>query len=135
MVNIFIQDCYVRNDSNIEKMLTIKKVIIIIAFLFVIIIFIASIGETKKEDKPTIAYPQNEITFIDANNNAMQQAEKAENDMQKDKALNERNKIICANMGKLSVDDWVGGITDIESNSDGHGVLEIKISETIYIKT
>lgn len=124
-----------------KKMSMMNKILIFFIILIVFILFITrnekhpQQQQQQQQQTPTIQYPQNETAFIDINNKAIEQAKKAENDMQKGGALSERNKNICATLTKLTVVDWIGEIKSINSNSDGHGVLEITIAPNIIIKT
>lgn len=122
-----------------KKMSRNKKILIGVAILFVIGIFSASNDDDEKQSKkasePTIEYPKNEIALIEASQKAMDKAKRAANDMQKGSALSERSNTICATLGSLYVQDWIGTISKIDSNSDGYGVLSIKLDKNISVKT
>lgn len=125
--------------SDKPKMSLTKKVLIAFAVLVVIAAFAGRNGESKKQSEkapePAIEYPENETALIDASKKAMDKAKKAENDMQKGSALNERNNAICSSIGSFTVTDWVGTISKIDSNSDGYGVLKIELAKNIYVQT
>lgn len=120
--------------SDKPKMSTKRKILIAVGVIFVILAFVST-NNDQNDPLASLEYPQNQAAIVEASKTAMEKAKKAENDMQKGSALNERNKTICANLGSLSVDNWVGIISKIDSNSDGFGVLEIQIAKNIFVKT
>ena len=42
---------------------------------------------------------------------------------------------LCKLLTSLHVRDWIGAIYQLSSNSEGKGVLAVKISDDVYIKT
>lgn len=122
-------------DATKKKMSLSKKIIIAGVGFLVLAIFAGNSSESKKESEPEIQYPANQTVLIDASLLAIDKAKKADNDMQKGNALRERNKKICANMGPLTVEDWIGTVSKIDSNSDGLGILKIEIAKNVYVET
>ena len=122
-------------DATKKKMALSKKIIIAGVGFLVLAIFAGNSSESKKESEPEIQYPANQTVLIDASLLAIDKAKKADNDMQKGNALRERNKTICANMGPLTVEDWIGTVSKIDSNSDGLGILKIEIAKNVYVET
>jgi hypothetical protein len=55
--------------------------------------------------------------------------------MQRGSAKSERDKNVCALLKTMKVKDWTGKITNITSNSDGKGVIEVEIAKNITVKT
>jgi hypothetical protein len=59
----------------------------------------------------------------------------AENDLQKAKAITDRDGAMCAAFGGGAVSEWAGKIQDIGANGDGFATVEIRISEDVQVKT
>ena len=60
----------------------------------------------------------------------------APNEMAKGGTRAERRAAICRSLSNgVLVSDWVGRIAELESNSDGKGVLEISIADSVAVKT
>lgn len=57
------------------------------------------------------------------------------NDMQKGAARYTRGKEICSTLASKSVTGWVGQVATLSSNSDGRGVLAVKVSGNTQLKT
>lgn len=112
------------------------KKILIAAIIIIGVLYIMGRNGNKKDDTfSTLQYPQNQIALINATVDAMSKSKKADNDMQKGNALRERSNAICSTIGSLFVKDWVGIISNIDSNSDGYGILSVEINNDISLKT
>lgn len=59
----------------------------------------------------------------------------AKNEMAAGAERQKRGEAICRILKNRNITNWTGFITDLSSNSDGFGVLKIKIGENIYIGT
>lgn len=59
----------------------------------------------------------------------------APNDLAKGGTRTERMVELCKLLTSLNVRDWIGAIYQLSSNSEGKGVLAVKISDDVYIKT
>lgn len=59
----------------------------------------------------------------------------AGNDLQKAKAITDRDAAMCAAFGGGAVSEWTGKIQDIGANGDGFATVEIRISEDVQVKT
>lgn len=126
------------NDATKKKISLTQKIVIaavVLVVLLALAIFAGNNSESKKESEPEIQYPANQTVLINASLLAIDKAKKADNDMQIGSALRERSKTICANMGPLAVEDWIGKVSEIGSNSDGLGILKIEIAKNVYLKT
>ena len=88
-----------------------------------------------KTDKPVPAMPAIETKFIEIISTAQNASTAANNDMQRGGIKAKRDHNICELLQSLSVANWVGQAATIDSNSDGKGVLEIKIAENISVET
>ncbi|MEK9685630.1 MAG: hypothetical protein VW226_13865 [Rhodospirillaceae bacterium] len=99
----------------------------------------ASSSSSKSESKPdpvTENRPADEAAFIAAVQEGQTAAKGAENDMQKGAAKANRDKAVCAALSSgMRVSNWTGTIADIDSNSEGKGVLSIKLANDIHIQT
>jgi uncharacterized protein YecT (DUF1311 family) len=84
---------------------------------------------------PSIKLPSREANFIEAVAAAQNESRAAQNDMQRGGILAERDKAICAALTSLSVSNWIGKISKVNSNSDGKGVLAIKLAEGLTVAT
>ncbi len=97
----------------------------------------ASSSSSKSESKPdpvTENRPADEAAFIAAVQ-GQTAAKGAENDMQKGAAKANRDKAVCAALSSgMRVSNWTGTIADIDSNSEGKGVLSIKLANDIHIR-
>lgn len=79
--------------------------------------------------------PAEEVRFIQAIATAQAESRSAENDMQRGGVKAKRDNSVCAALPSLVVSDWVGSIDKIDSNSDGKGVLAIKLADGIRVTT
>jgi TonB family protein len=84
---------------------------------------------------PALVLPDTESRLIEIISKAQNESKNADNDMQRGGIKNKRDKEMCVVMDSLSVDNWVGTIEEINANSDGKGVLVIKIANNIQVKT
>lgn len=66
---------------------------------------------------------------------AQEKARAAKNDMQRGGILSERNQNICGILQMPTVENWIGRVDDVNSTSDGKGVLSVEIFEDVLIKT
>lgn len=79
--------------------------------------------------------PEQQKAFIAAVMDGQKAAKAAKNDMQKGGAKAKRDSAICAALSNTKVSDWTGTLATIESNSDGKGVLAVRISKDLMITT
>ncbi|MDE1891307.1 MAG: hypothetical protein KGI13_02250 [Betaproteobacteria bacterium] len=86
-------------------------------------------------EKPTIQLPNDEKKFINIVSKAQQDAENANNDMQRGGIFSRRNEALCNLLQDLNISDWIGTVKNLGANSDGKGVLEIELARNISLKT
>lgn len=79
--------------------------------------------------------PSDEEALITVVNQAREKYRAAPNDMAKGGVRVWRKQAICNLLPSLSVTNWKGKIYELSSNSDGNGVVTIKISSYIYLET
>ncbi|HAU3134302.1 TPA: hypothetical protein JDD40_000257 [Salmonella enterica subsp. diarizonae] len=80
-------------------------------------------------------YPDKEVKFIRLVEDAKNSAKDASNDMQKGGIKSDRDDAICNLLTSKTVKGWIGIVDDIDSNSDGLGVLSIKIARDVFVQT
>jgi hypothetical protein len=95
----------------------------------------SSAAEAAKLDPIDEKRPQTQARFIETVSAAQKKSKDADNDMQRGSAKSERDKNVCALLKTMKVKDWTGKITNITSNSDGKGVIEVEIAKNITVKT
>ncbi len=82
-----------------------------------------------------VVLPPEEARLVEIVSVAQAESRKAENDMQRGGIKAKRDKALCEAITSLAVNDWIGTVEKVDSNSDGKGVLEIFIAEDIKVKT
>ena len=85
----------------------------------------------------TFDNPKGQNEFLKIVKNTQNSAVNAKNDMQMGGFLNTRSKQLCNLLGPMNfkIDGWIGTINDVDSTSDGKGVLSIKVGKDIFIET
>ncbi len=89
----------------------------------------------KRAADPYFDYPEDQREFIKIVTNAQQQSKSAANDMQRGGAKSQRDSALCALLSSTRVQGWRGTLAKISSNSDGFGVLAVKIAPDVTVKT
>lgn len=79
--------------------------------------------------------PPDERSFISIIINAKSASEKAANDMQVGGIKSSRDSSVCDVLKDKKINQWQAVVDEITSNSDGKGVISLKVSENITIKT
>jgi len=82
-----------------------------------------------------IDMPDKERTFIGIAQRAINESDSAKNDMQRGGIKARRDDEICASLKKRTITDWIGTVKNVNSNSDGKGILEIEVAKNIIVKT
>ena len=82
---------------------------------------------------PTI--PPDQSAMIAAAEQGRAAYASAANDMAKGAARPARAKAFCAALKSMTVKDWVGTVETLSSNGDGLGVLEVRVSPILTLKT
>ncbi|EIN1958820.1 hypothetical protein LOI60_000638 [Salmonella enterica] len=136
-------------------MKVVKKVLKVILIIFIILIVLGIIGSfigdkntssvpsnkepskhvVKVNKDPYAGYPDKEKSFISIVLSAKQKSKDASNDMQKGGIKSDRDDAICNLLTSKTVKGWIGVVDDIDSNSDGLGVLSIKIAPDVFVQT
>lgn len=101
-------------------------------------IYIFGSDNTKKVNPYQEVYdagPAKERSFLSVVTKAQESAKSAENDMQIGGIKASRDSALCDVIGDRSADGWVGIVSNVTSNSDGKGVLEIEIANNVTLKT
>jgi hypothetical protein len=105
---------------------------LIVLIMVIVIVVIPTNGPRQTN---SIALPPLETNFISIVAKAQGDSRQADNDMQKGGIKAKRESSICNSMTSFQVQDWIGTIKTIDSNSDGKGVLEILIAPDVLVKT
>ena len=95
----------------------------------------AKAAALAREQEERQAAKQQQERFLQAVQKAQNGMRAAKNNMQKGALLAERSKAICSILKSTAVVNWSGIVTTIDSNSDGKGVIEIRIAKDIFVKT
>jgi len=116
--------------------------------IFVVLVIVANVRDKKStksnnlhaaesNTNPTTSYsiPEQEELFISIISKAQSDARSAKNDMVKGGIKARRNKSLCSNISSSKIDNWIGSVASIDSNSDGKGVLKIRLSDGLYFTT
>ena len=84
---------------------------------------------------PPEAMPAAERAVIDAVEQARQDYASGANDMQKGASRPTRARSICAAIPDRRAAQWVGNVSEISSNGEGSGVLNIVVAPNVQVKT
>jgi hypothetical protein len=143
----FIQPFF---EQHILGRLQVKKFFKIVGVLFVIGIIGGAIKNFNKSSHdvaknntqndvalatPAVKLPDAEAQFVGIVEKAQEASRSADNDLQKGGVRATREKDICAALNSLGVSDWVGEVNTLSSNSDGKGVLSIRIAPDVFVRT
>lgn len=104
-------------------------------FVIVVALIIAIAVLVHAPRTGTTVLPPSEANFINVVATAQRDSAQAENDMQKGGIKARRDKSICDAMTSLQVQNWIGTVQTIDSNSDGKGVLAISIAPDVLVTT
>ncbi len=99
----------------------------------------ATTSESTKSPTPSermqSLMPPAQVALIESVESARRQYAAGANDMAKGAARPARAQSICRALSGLMVDDWVGRVKILSTNSDGKGVLGVEIGTKINVKT
>lgn len=84
---------------------------------------------------PKPKLPEAQLAFIEAAQAGRAAYRSAETDFQKGAARPARAKALCKAISAPQVKDWIGKLTDLTTNSDGKGVVEITIADHVTVST
>jgi hypothetical protein len=76
-----------------------------------------------------------QAAFLKIIQDAREEYASGQNDMQKGAARTRRAKAICALLSRLRVENWVGSVAELTTNSEGRGVLAIDIGAKTLVRT
>jgi uncharacterized protein YecT (DUF1311 family) len=94
----------------------------------------AGCGESKPP-APVIQLPGDEAALVRIVTTAQAEGAKVENDMQLGGVKANRDSALCNELKSPVVENWVGKVENISSNSDGLGVLSVSIASKVLVKT
>ena len=120
------------------------KIAMVLGCIFFALIILGSIAgggskePVQKSDSPSVTVakielPKSESDLIEVVKKAQMGASQAENDMARGGILAARNNSLKGM--PVDVQDWIGVVTKVDSNSDGKGVLSIEIAPDVTVKT
>lgn len=89
----------------------------------------------SKEDKVEDNYPDQERHFIRIVEQSIARSNSATNDMQRGGIKADRTDALCHVLKNKFAGDWIGKVQTVDSNSDGRGVLSIRLARGISVKT
>ena len=95
----------------------------------------ASSGKDAKPSAVVSNRSAQQADFIKIVQEGQTAAKAAENDMQRGGHLATRGKALCSLLQSKKVANWTGWVDTVDSNSDGKGVLAIKVAKDIHLET
>lgn len=95
-----------------------------------------TIAESKTTSAPSSTkIPDNQARFIEIVSISQGRVGSTRNDLQRAQLRDERASELRRNFTELRVKNWIGSISEITTNSEGLGVLSIRIADHIFVKT
>ena len=79
--------------------------------------------------------PQNQAAFLDVFQEYLDLFESAETELQGANYLNERDRALCEFTDNGRVEGWVGELSSVAANSEGKGVVSVKIDDDLRVET
>lgn len=95
----------------------------------------AEAANTEPPKKTAPALPPGQQALVTAVQHARQQYRAGGNDLAKGAARPARAAEICRTIGSPNVSNWIGKLTDLSTNGDGNGVIEIDIGDSVSLRT
>lgn len=92
-------------------------------------------GEDAALKTATQSMPDVQKRFIETLVEARKKFNDASNDLVRGAARVARARSICSTLGGFAVTNWIGVVHRLSSNSDGFGVLTLRIGDDIMIGT
>ncbi|MBB4954405.1 hypothetical protein H4S14_004170 [Agrobacterium vitis] len=87
------------------------------------------------EQEAFYAPPAAQIAFVAAIEKARVDMKSANNDLAKGGVRRDRAKALCAAQKAPVIENWTGTLENLTTNSDGLGVVKVKIGEDAYVMT
>jgi hypothetical protein len=84
---------------------------------------------------PAVSLPASQQGFVDIVEASRRAYNAAANDMAKGSTRPTRARGLCDSLSGTAVNNWIGTITTLSTNSDGDGVLAVSIAKDITFKT
>ena len=84
---------------------------------------------------PFGAQPPDQREVVELIQDGREEYDAADHDLERDAALADRDERICAALGDGRVEDWTGKIHEIDSSSDGRGIIGINIEPNTQVTT
>jgi hypothetical protein len=94
-----------------------------------------SYSQSVRTSANAAVLPSVEAEFINVVSTAQHNSPQAENDMQRGGLRATRDEAICRLLPSFNVENWIGTVTKIDSNSDGKGVMYISVAKNITLTT
>lgn len=94
----------------------------------------STVSSAVVKAKPASEIPHAETAFIALSDEVRDKFAMAKNELQKSVLRDERKEQLL-NMRLTRVTDWVGTISELDTNNDGKGILTIKLSPILSVGT
>ena len=88
-----------------------------------------------KATTPAINKPSEQSQFESAVSKYISQYKQAKNELQKSSLRSKRRADISASVNSFQIQNWVGTINELSTNSEGKAILSVRINPNIEIKT
>ena len=97
-------------------------------------------AENKKRDEEAkeatfYSLPADQAAVIAAVNTAKEKYAQVDNDLAKGGVRRERAREICKAASPGTIKGWIGTLSELDTNSEGLGVVQISISENVTVRT
>ena len=112
-----------------------KVAIAALATLVVVGLIVFTIGSFTDPATPFGEQPRDEREVVELIEDGRREYDAANHDLQRDATLAERDERICAVLGDGRVEDWTGKVYQIDSSSDGRGIIGINIEPNTQVTT
>lgn len=93
------------------------------------------IAVVEEPASPYGEYPADQAAFVTGVDAARVAYEEGETELQRSKAISDRDKVLIGTMGGPNMTNWVGVIDNVGANGEGKAHVTIKISDDIKVKT
>jgi hypothetical protein len=84
---------------------------------------------------PAEVRPYDQDNFIKITERARDDYRAADTEFKKGATRPARAKTLCQSKGNKDVNNWIGKVTTLTTNGDGKGVIEVRISDHVTLKT
>ncbi|EEA96667.1 hypothetical protein PJE062_1505 [Pseudovibrio sp. JE062] len=81
------------------------------------------------------AIPAEQTQFVAAVQKATESYRAAKNELAQGGTRSKRKENVCAVLSSLEVQNWVGQLEQLTSNSDGLGVISVRLADGVTVKT